>query len=126
MAEFLGGGLPGNVPRALPAGLGARLDPLRWRMPSVMRLIGALGGLTDDAARALLGLPDVTKANEAYVENVTKLMKGAGGIEQLQEIGKQIAPMGQMGLQLFQQLIETGVVQGGMLAKAQTMLDSLG
>jgi hypothetical protein len=26
----------------------------------------------------------------------------------LQEIGKQIAPMGQMGLQLFQQLIETG------------------
>jgi Family of unknown function (DUF6489) len=61
-----------------------------------------------EEARALLGLPDVTKANEAYVENVTKLMKGAGGIEQLQEIGKQIAPMGQMGLQLFQQLIETG------------------
>jgi hypothetical protein len=35
-------------------------------------------------------------------------MKGAGGIEQLQELGKTIAPMGQMGLQLFQQLIETG------------------
>lgn len=61
-----------------------------------------------EEARALLGLPDVTKANEAYVENVTNLMKGAGGIEQLQEIGNQIAPMGQMGLQLFQQLIETG------------------
>ena len=63
---------------------------------------------TPEEARTLLGLPDVTKANEAYVENVTKLMKGAGGIEQLQELGKQIAPMGQMGLQLFQQLIETG------------------
>ena len=35
-------------------------------------------------------------------------MNGAGGIYQLQELGKQIAPMGQMGLQLFQQLIETG------------------
>ena len=63
---------------------------------------------TPEEARALLGLPDVTKANEAYVENVTKLMKGAGGIEQLQELGKTIAPMGQMGLQMFQQLIETG------------------
>lgn len=61
-----------------------------------------------EEARALLGLPDVTKANEAYVENVTKLMKGAGGLEQLQEIGKTIAPMGQMGLQMFQQLIEAG------------------
>ena len=61
-----------------------------------------------EEARALLGLPDVTEANEAYVQNITKLMKGAGGIEHLQELGKQIAPMGQMGLQLFQQLIETG------------------
>jgi len=61
-----------------------------------------------EEARALLGLPDVTKANEAYVENVTKLMKGAGGIEQLQEIGKQIAPMGRVGIQLFTHRIETG------------------
>lgn len=61
-----------------------------------------------EEARKLLGLPDVTEANEAYVENITKLMRGAGGIEQLQEIGKTIAPMGQMGLQMFQQLIEAG------------------
>lgn len=61
-----------------------------------------------EEARTLLGLPDVTKANDAYVENVTKMMKGAPNLDQLQELGKQIAPMGQMGLQLFQQLIETG------------------
>ena len=61
-----------------------------------------------EEARRLLGLPDVTSANEAYVENVTKMMKGAPSLDQLQELGKQIAPMGQMGLQLFQQLIETG------------------
>ncbi len=51
-AHITGGGLPGNVPRALPDGLAARLDPGRWRMPSVMRLFGALGGLEDDELRA--------------------------------------------------------------------------
>jgi phosphoribosylformylglycinamidine cyclo-ligase len=52
LAHVTGGGLPGNVPRALPEGLGARLDPDRWRMPSVMRLFGALGGLDDAELRA--------------------------------------------------------------------------
>ncbi|MFL5774765.1 MAG: phosphoribosylformylglycinamidine cyclo-ligase [Chloroflexota bacterium] len=65
VAHVTGGGLPANVPRALPPTLGARLDPLRWRMPSVMRLIGALGGLTDDEIRATfnggVGMVVITK-----------------------------------------------------------------
>jgi len=52
IAHMTGGGLPGNVPRGLPDGLAARLDPARWRMPSVMRLFGALGGLDDKELRA--------------------------------------------------------------------------
>ena len=52
LAHITGGGLPGNVPRALPAGLAARVDPARWSMPSVMRLIGALGGMDDAELRA--------------------------------------------------------------------------
>jgi len=52
IAHVTGGGLPGNVPRALPDGLAARLDPARWTMPSVVRLFGALGGLDDDELRA--------------------------------------------------------------------------
>ena len=52
MAHVTGGGLPGNVPRALPEHLGARLDPSTWPMPSVMRLLGALGAIEDDELRA--------------------------------------------------------------------------
>jgi phosphoribosylformylglycinamidine cyclo-ligase len=52
IAHVTGGGLPGNVPRALPDALAARLDPARWPMPSVMRLFGALGGLDDEELRA--------------------------------------------------------------------------
>ena len=52
LAHITGGGLPGNVPRALPAGLGARLDPARWPVPSVMRLIAAAAGIDDTELRA--------------------------------------------------------------------------
>jgi phosphoribosylformylglycinamidine cyclo-ligase len=52
VAHITGGGLPGNVPRVLPADLAARLDPSRWVMPSVMRVFGALGGLDDEEIRA--------------------------------------------------------------------------
>ena len=52
LAHITGGGLPANVPRALPEGLAARLDPTRWVMPSVIRLIGALGGMDDGELRA--------------------------------------------------------------------------
>ena len=52
VAHVTGGGLPGNAPRAVPDDLGVRLDPTRWEMPSVMWLIGALGGLEEPEIRA--------------------------------------------------------------------------
>lgn len=52
IAHVTGGGLPGNVPRALPPDMGARLDPTRWEMPSVMWLMAALGGLEEPEVRA--------------------------------------------------------------------------
>jgi phosphoribosylformylglycinamidine cyclo-ligase len=52
VAHITGGGLPGNVARMLPPDLGARLDPGRWTMPSVMWLLGALGGIDEVELRA--------------------------------------------------------------------------
>lgn len=61
-----------------------------------------------EEARRFLGLPDVTKANEVYVDAITNAMQGVGSFDQLNEMAKQIAPMGQFGLKLFQQLMESG------------------
>ena len=52
LAHITGGGVPGNVPRALPERLAARLDPARWPVPSIMRLLGALAGMDDAEVRA--------------------------------------------------------------------------
>ena len=65
---------------------------------------------TPEEARRFLGLPDVTKANDAYVDAMTKAVQGIGSVEQLQEIAKQIAPMGEMGMKFFQQMMQNGTV----------------
>lgn len=80
VAHVTGGGLPGNVPRALPDGLGARLDPTRWRAPSVMGLVGALGGLDGPELRATfnggLGMAVIVPA--AAVESAVAHLADAG------------------------------------------------
>ncbi|ODU85202.1 MAG: hypothetical protein ABT10_02515 [Novosphingobium sp. SCN 63-17] len=63
---------------------------------------------TPEEARRFLGLPDVTRANEAYVDAVMKAMQGAGSLEQIQEFTKQFAPMGQLGMKMFQNILEAG------------------
>lgn len=42
MAHITGGGLPGNLPRVLPAGLGAEITP-SWPVPAIFRLIETAG-----------------------------------------------------------------------------------
>lgn len=59
-----------------------------------------------EEARRFMGLPDVEKANAVYVDAFAKAMQGAGNTEQLQEYARQLAPMGQMGLKMFQNFVE--------------------
>jgi hypothetical protein len=63
---------------------------------------------TPEEARQFLGLPDVSKVNQAYADAALKAMQGVGSFEQLQEYAKQLAPMGQMGMKLFEQLVASG------------------
>ena len=63
---------------------------------------------TPEEARRFMGLPDVSKANDVYVDAVAKAMKGVTSVDQLQGYAKQIAPMGEIGLKLFQQFMEKG------------------
>ncbi|WP_295632833.1 DUF6489 family protein [Novosphingobium sp.] len=74
-----------------------------------------------DEARRFMGLPDVSKANDVYVDAVAKAMKGVSSVDQLQGYAKQIAPMGEIGLKLFQQFMEKGATAAmGGFANAPT------
>jgi len=63
---------------------------------------------TPEEARRFMGLPDVSKANDVYVDAIAKAMKGMSNVDQLQDFAKQLAPMGQIGMNLFQQFLEKG------------------
>ena len=61
---------------------------------------------TPEEARRFMGLPDVEKANAVYVDAFAKAMQGAGSVDKMQEYAQQLAPMGQMGLKMFQNFME--------------------
>ena len=64
---------------------------------------------TPEEARAFMGLPDVTEANSIYVESMTKAMQSATNPAQLTEYAQSLAPMGQLGLKMFQSFVEGGM-----------------
>lgn len=80
---------------------------------------------TPEEARRFLGLPDVAKANEVYVDAIAKAMQGVSSLDQLSGYAKQLAPMGEMGLKLFQQFVEqgTGAAMAGFKAGASGRKD---
>ena len=82
VAHVTGGGLPGNAPRAVGPELGVRLDPSRWRMPAVIDLIGALGGLAGTELRATfnggLGMLIVVPPDPGTVAAVLAAVDEAG------------------------------------------------
>jgi phosphoribosylformylglycinamidine cyclo-ligase len=48
IAHITGGGIPGNVPRILPEGLGARIDKSTWEVPPLFRLIQGRGNVAEE------------------------------------------------------------------------------
>jgi len=51
LAHITGGGIPGNLSRVLPAGLGARIDSLAWRRPPVFHWLSEHGVLEEEQRR---------------------------------------------------------------------------
>ena len=75
-AHITGGGMPENLPRALPDGLGARLDPATWDRPALLDVLAQAGGLepADLASTFNLGLGMVlVTARDAVAEVVARV-----------------------------------------------------
>ncbi|MEP5937675.1 MAG: DUF6489 family protein [Erythrobacter sp.] len=74
---------------------------------------------TPEEARSFMGLPDVSRAQSIYVDTMAKAMKGVTSPDQLQEYAQQLAPMGQMGIKLFQNFVESGMKAGAAAASGK-------
>jgi phosphoribosylformylglycinamidine cyclo-ligase len=55
-AHVTGGGIPGNVPRALPEGLAPRIDWGAWEVPPVFELVREVAGATEEDLRSTFNL----------------------------------------------------------------------
>jgi phosphoribosylformylglycinamidine cyclo-ligase len=76
LCHVTGGGLPGNLPRCLPAGLTARVDRASWDPPPVFRLLAELGPVADqELARATnLGVGMVIVLPPTQVDRATAFL----------------------------------------------------
>jgi phosphoribosylformylglycinamidine cyclo-ligase len=91
LAHVTGGGIPGNLPRALPDGLGAEVDPSAWVRPPVFARLQALGEIGEGEMRSVFNLgvgmivvvraDDVEAARACCPEPLTRIgavVAGAG------------------------------------------------
>lgn len=56
IAHITGGGIPGNLPRAIPDQLTAEVDYAAWKWPEIFRLIRKQGNISDDDMRKTFNL----------------------------------------------------------------------
>jgi phosphoribosylformylglycinamidine cyclo-ligase len=86
LAHVTGGGLPGNLPRVLPPGLGALLDPASWERPPVYAWLDERGVPEDEQRRVFnLGVGfcavvPAAEAGRAGVPVIGRLEEGIDGV----------------------------------------------
>jgi phosphoribosylformylglycinamidine cyclo-ligase len=80
LAHITGGGFAGNIPRVLPAGLGARLRREAWAVPPLFRLIQDGGGIDpEEMARTFnLGVGMVAVVSPADLHDVEHSLERRG------------------------------------------------
>ena len=79
MAHITGGGLPGNLPRAL-GGLGARLYASSWEEPPIFALIRSLGNVPEAEMRRIfnLGIGFCAVVPEGEADRALEALRGTG------------------------------------------------
>ncbi len=80
LCHVTGGGLPGNLPRVLPAGLGATVDTDTWRWPAVFGWLKEHGPVADEQMWATFncGVGMVAAVPEAAVSDALALLAEHG------------------------------------------------
>lgn len=80
VAHVTGGGLPGNLPRAIGPALGVVVHPDRWPVPAVMTRIAGLAGLDGPELRATFngGLGMALAVEPAAAPSVMELLAARG------------------------------------------------
>jgi phosphoribosylformylglycinamidine cyclo-ligase len=99
VAHITGGGLVGNLPRVLPAGLAADLERVAWEVPRVFGEIQRRGAIDDAEMAAVfnLGIGMVVVVPPSDVARSLTLLRAAG--HDAVEIG-QVTPVGADGTQV--------------------------
>ena len=82
MAHITGGGLPENVPRALPEGLAARLDTNAWRVPPIFTVLQEMSAIDQDEMYRVfnMGLGMVMVCDRSRVDEVMSLVPEARAV----------------------------------------------
>lgn len=90
MSHITGGGMPDNLPRGLPAGLGVRIDPSSWESPPIFGLIQQRGDIADDEMRRTfnMGIGFACIVERAGAPRMLESLREAG--ERAFEIGEVI------------------------------------
>ncbi|MSR22538.1 MAG: phosphoribosylformylglycinamidine cyclo-ligase [Gemmatimonadetes bacterium] len=80
MAHITGGGLPGNLPRSLPTGLGAEIRASSWTVPPLFRALQELGSVRDDEMFRVfnMGVGMVVVVPCAEADLVLARLRGSG------------------------------------------------
>jgi phosphoribosylformylglycinamidine cyclo-ligase len=77
LAHITGGGIPGNLPRVLPAGVKAQIDLASWPIPPIFKFLATLGKIeTNELLQSFnMGIGMVLVVPPAHVKSVEADLK---------------------------------------------------
>jgi phosphoribosylformylglycinamidine cyclo-ligase len=94
LAHITGGGIPGNLPRSLPEGLGAEIRRDSWEIPSLFRSLAELGNVDEDEMFRVfnMGVGMIVAVALEQADPVLERLRGRG--EGAWQLGRVVAGEG--------------------------------